>query len=117
MKNISFSLTEEQFLDGTKDVTRRLGWKNLKPGDSLMACRKCMGLKPGEKIVKLGEIEVMSVRIEPLFDINNSGQYSRAEAVREGFPNMTYWDFVLYFCSQMRCSPDQIVTRIEFKRI
>jgi hypothetical protein len=91
--------------------------KNLKPGDRLMACRKCMGLKPGEKIVKLGEIEVVSVRIEPLFDINNSSKYRREEASREGFPKMIYWDFVLYFCAQMRCSPAQIVTRIEFKRI
>ena len=33
MRNISFSLTEEQFLNGSKDVTRRLGWLFLKPGD------------------------------------------------------------------------------------
>jgi hypothetical protein len=53
MRNISFSLTEEQFLDGSKDITRRLGWANLKPGDRLMGCRKCMGLRPGESIVRL----------------------------------------------------------------
>lgn len=56
MRNISFSLTEEQFLDDSKSVTRRLGCAFLKPGDRLMACRKCMGLKMGEKIVRLGEI-------------------------------------------------------------
>jgi hypothetical protein len=66
MRNISFSFTEEQFLDGSKDVTRRLGWANLKPGQRLMGCQKCQGIKPGEKIVRLGEIEVVSVRREPL---------------------------------------------------
>jgi capsid protein len=50
MRNISFSMTESQFLDGSKDVTRRLGWLTLQAGDHLMACRKCQGLKPGEKI-------------------------------------------------------------------
>ncbi len=48
MRNISFSLTERQFMDKSKTVTRRLGWKFLKPGDRLMGCRKCMGLKPGD---------------------------------------------------------------------
>ncbi len=47
MKNISFALTTKQFLDGSKTVTRRLGWANLKPGEILMACEKCMGLGPG----------------------------------------------------------------------
>jgi hypothetical protein len=64
-RNISFSMTEPQFLDGSKDVTRRMGWLRIKPGDVLNACRKCMGLKPGEKIVRLGQIVVVSVtRIE-----------------------------------------------------
>ena len=45
---ISFSLTTPQFRDGTKDVTRRLGWTFLKPGDRLCAVVKAMGLKKGE---------------------------------------------------------------------
>lgn len=36
-RNISFSLTEPQFLDGTKDVTRRMGWKSLQAGVELVA--------------------------------------------------------------------------------
>jgi hypothetical protein len=49
-RNISFALTTAQFLDGSKDVTRRIGWKNLNAGDVLCAVKKGMGLKPGEKI-------------------------------------------------------------------
>ena len=34
-RNISFALTTPQFLDGSKDVTRRNGWLMLKTGDIL----------------------------------------------------------------------------------
>jgi len=122
MRNISFMLTESQFLDGTKDVTRRLGWEFLKAGDRLMGCRKCQGIKPGEKIVKLGVIEVVSVRREPLNRMarvceipNGEIGYGATEAIREGFPHLTGDRFVTMFCKHMKCRPDQIVTRIEFK--
>ena len=70
MKNISFSITTEQFKNRTKTVTRRLGWKTLKAGQHLMGCKKCMGLKPGEKIEKLGEIRIVRVWQEQVQDIN-----------------------------------------------
>ena len=124
MRNISFSLTEEQFLDDSKDVTRRLGWAFLKAGDRLMACRKCMGLKPGEKIVRLGEIEVVSVRREPLnrmaryYEIvNKEIGYGKTEAIREGFPHLSGDQFVSMFCKHMSCRPGQEITRIQFRRI
>jgi len=123
MRNISFSLTEAQFLDGSKTVTRRLGWANLKPGDRLMACRKCMGLKPGEKIVRLGEIEVVSVRREPLdfmlfsSSVDDRSAYGDAEATLEGFPNLVGWEFVGMFCHEMKCKPGTIVNRIEFRHV
>jgi len=124
MRNISFSLTEEQFVDGSKDVTRRRGWAFLKPGDRLMACRKCMGLKRGEKIVHLGEIEVVSVRREKLYEMARIGEisskrigYGKTEAIREGFPHLSGDQFVTMFCNHMGGRPDQIITRIEFRRI
>ena len=117
MRNISFSLTEEQFLDNSKDVTRRLGWSKLQPGVRLMACRKCMGLKPGEKIVRLGEIEIVSVRQEPLNRMSADAAYGRQEAIREGFPHMTGGQFVEMFCSHMPARPWTIVNRIAFRRI
>ncbi len=117
MRNISFSLTEPQFLDGTKTVTRRLGWQFLKPGDHLMGCRKCMGLKPGESIVRLGEIEVVSVRREPLGSMIIDPYYGATEALFEGFPNLTGPEFVAMFCSHMKATSTTEVTRIEFRRI
>ena len=58
MRRMSFSMTEPQFRDGSKDVTRRLGWKFLKPGDRIMGVRKCMGLAKGEKQDETVELSV-----------------------------------------------------------
>lgn len=111
MRNISFMLTGQQFLDGTKTVTRRIGWTFLKPGDRLLAVRKSMGLKRGEHPVVLGEIEVVRISREPLNSI------TEADVAREGFPGMTTTEFVEFFWRHMKCPCDQMVTRIEFRRL
>lgn len=111
MRNMSFALTTAQFLDGSKDVTRRLGWRNLKPGTRFMGVKKAMGLKPGEKIERLGVCEVVSNRAELLDTITPE------DVVREGFPGMTPAEFVAMFCRHMGCEAGTVVNRIEFKRI
>ena len=113
MRNISFFLTTPQFLDGSKDVTRRLGWKNLKVGVHLMAVEKGQGLKKGEKVNRLGEIEVVEFDLEPLFHIT----YRPDDCRREGFPNLNPWAFVQFFCAHNRCHSGIEVSRIVFKRI
>lgn len=111
MRRMSFSLTERQYCDGSKDLTRRLGWKNAKPGDRFMGVRKAMGLKKGEKQVTLGPSEVISARREPLNAI------TQEDVIREGFPDMTPVQFVEMYCRGMRCKPETEVTRIEFRRV
>jgi hypothetical protein len=105
----------------TKTVTRRLGWETLKPGTLLCGVRKAMGLKPGEKIVRLGVIRVVSVRREPLSAMlmfhPENGRYGWSEVVREGFPNLTPVEFVEMFKSHMQCLADDTVTRIEFQYV
>lgn len=112
MRHISFALTTEQFRNRTKTVTRRLGWKNLKPGTELMACEKCQGLKKGEKVKKLGAIRVIAVSRETLVAIEDEG---KSGPVREGFPEMDTWDFIDFFCKHNDCAPWSEVTRIEFE--
>lgn len=112
-RNISFALTKEQFLDRSKCVTRRMGWASLKAGDVLMGCEKCMGLKPGESIRRLGLIEVLDVRVERL-DAMFIDPYGSLEAAKEGFPEMDGRQFVEMFCRHMRVDARQLVTRIEF---
>lgn len=116
MKNISFTLTTPQFKAKTKSVTRRIGWKDLKPGDHLMGCEKCMGRKPGEPLVRLGEIEVVTVRFERLDRMVALLAYGRDECRKEGFPDMNADEFVEMFCSSHKgCEPSTVVTRISFK--
>ena len=120
MRNMSFSLTTEQVRNRTKDVTRRLGWKNLKPGEHFIAVVKALGLKKGERIVKICELECISNTPEPLKDIffrpRRSGS-RRTEVVREGFHEILPEEFVAMFVYHMHITPDTIVNRIEFKYV
>lgn len=115
MRNISFALTTTQVLEQTKDVTRRLGWLHLKVGDMVQPVKKCMGLKPGEKIEKLGRpVRVIGVRREHLNSIMRF-EYGHEECAREGFTEMTPDQFVSMFCATHKgCTPDTVITRIEF---
>jgi hypothetical protein len=108
---MSFYATRRQFKDGSKDITRRLGWTFLKPGDRFMAVEKGQGLKKGEKVVRLGVCEVVSVRRERLNEI------SCEDVRREGFPEMLRADFIDMFRRMNGCLPSSWVTRIEFKRV
>lgn len=114
MRNISFSLTEPQFLARTKDITRRLGWEMLQPGEELMGCRKVMGRRNGEPLVKLGPIRIISRRREPLGFMDHL-PYGLEECRREGFPNLLPHEFIAFFCRTHKgCTPATFITRLEF---
>lgn len=108
MRNMSFALTTDQILDRSKTVTRRLGWHFLKVGDQFRACRKCMGMKKGEKIERLAVLRVVAVRGEPLQRI------TPPDVVAEGFPGRDPIWFIDHFCKSMNCRPQTEVNRIEF---
>jgi hypothetical protein len=108
---ISFMLTEPQLRAGMKDVTRRLGWRQLRPGTELTAVRKAMGLKKGERQERIASIRVKSVRRERLDAIDDD------DVRREGFPDMTREEFIAFFCKANKCKPDRIVARIEFEKV
>lgn len=120
MRNMSFALTTEQVMEGTKDVTRRLGWEFLKVGDLLRPVKKCMGLRPGEKLQVLRDpIRVVSLRREPLRAMLDDLEYGFEECAREGFglhPDYRWpGSFVAMFCATHKgCRPETVVTRIEF---
>jgi hypothetical protein len=107
---MSVSLTEDQVVDRTKTVTRRLGWRFLKPGDRITLCRKVMGRKPGEYILRLVDVEIISAEREQL-DLITAG-----DVVREGFPDKTPAEFIAFFCASHKgCHPESTVTRIEWR--
>lgn len=117
MRNMSFSLTTAQMRDRTKTVTRRLGWKNLKPGDKVMAVVKGMGLKKGEKVECIHPIRIISVTREPLCTMKHNDIYGRQDVVKEGFPEYSPAQFVAMFCMHNGCLSTSLVTRIEFEHL
>jgi hypothetical protein len=80
----------------------------------LCAVEKGQGLKPAEKIVRLGRIKVTNVRREPLQQLLDDLDYGSAEIRREGFPQYSLSRFEFFCCTDKGCTPDSEVTRIEF---
>lgn len=108
-RNVSFFETQQQFFDRSKDVTRRIWKRDPKAGDVLCGVEKSQGIPKGGKINKLGLIKVVSIRRERLDVITQN------DVRREGFPKWTVTDFITFFCKMNKCTPDQIVTRLEYR--
>lgn len=116
MRNMSFSMTTQQVKDESKTVTRRFGWLDLKPGDRLRPVLKCMGIRRGEKQERLlpdGRcIEVVKAGEEPLSIM------SQEDCIKEGFPEMTPLDFVLFLQKKYKeLTAFSKMNRIEFKYV
>jgi len=110
-RNMSFALTTDQMRRREKTVTRRFGWRFLKPGDVVNAVEKAMGLKKGEKINRICQIRIVSTREEPLNAI------TKEDCIREGFPSYEPEDFISMLTSQYKCDPTKSVNRIEYEFI
>lgn len=111
---MSVSYTEDAVVARQKTVTRRKGWRRLKPGDRLTLCRKVMGRKPDEPLVRIAEVEVVDVRRERL------GAITAGDIIREGFATMAGYRadrarFMELFAAGMGLGPDDDVTRIEWR--
>lgn len=96
--------------DRTKTVTRRVGWRVLKPGDQLTLCPKVRGRRPGEELERIVTVDVVSVTRERLDTI------TAADVAAEGFPAMTAAEFVEFFCATHKgvTAADE-VTRIQWR--
>lgn len=114
MRLMSVALTEAQVRARTKTVTRRLGWITLTPGTELQLVRKAMGRKRRDgtvdPLVRICVVEVVDVRRERLDAITAD------DVAREGF-DMTPAEFVEFFTTAMRCTPNTEVTRIEWRYV
>ena len=111
---MAVALTLEQVRNRSKTVTRRKSWMQkgrfmLAPGDPLVLCEKVQGRKPGEPLVRIVTVTVVSVRRERLDAI------TPADVIAEGFPSYTPDQFVAFFCRTHRgCGPAGLVTRIQW---
>lgn len=118
-RNMSFAMTTEQYRNGSKDVTRRWTWENAKAGDVIMGVEKTMGLKKGDKMVRLGPAEIVSVRREPLDRMIKEPEYGAEEMRREGYPfGLTDpAEFVERLIFKTKKKPSDLITRIEFRKL
>ncbi|HUX79060.1 MAG TPA: ASCH domain-containing protein [Alphaproteobacteria bacterium] len=120
MRNMSFMLTKERIKKQQKTVTRRFGWWFLKPGDLIQPVEKCMGLKKGQKVVRIGcPIEIVSCRSE--FDCaEHEGIYpygvAKEECALEGFPELSPDQFV-GLLRVLSVHKGQVCNRIQFKYV
>ena len=119
---MSVAYTADAVIARRKTVTRRLGWRFLKPGDRLTLCRKVMGRKKGEPLDRICEVEVVSVRREPLCAMTDR------DVIREGIApfdvRFDEWDwrgippavsFVSWYAWTFGVDPYDEVTRIEWR--
>jgi hypothetical protein len=107
---MSVALTTPQVIARSKTVTRRDGWRFLKPGDRLTLCPKVMGFRRGEHPERIVDVEILNVRRERL------GAITAPEVAAEGFPGQTPAWFIGFFCdSHKGCTPDTVITRIEWR--
>lgn len=115
---MSVTFTEQAVIERRKTVTRRKGWLFVKPGDRLTLCRKVMGRKPGEPLVRICEVEVVSVIRCPLRMVRTPG-----ELTKEGFPELEEWPgpyrgaktFIEWYFEPQGLGWDDDVTRIEWR--
>lgn len=106
---MSFFLTTSQVRKRQKTVTRRDGWYFLKPGDIVNACVKCQGLKKGEKVEKICQIQILNTREEPINHITPE------DVTREGFPEWTTEQFIQMYCRFNKKNFNDMTNRIEFR--
>ena len=120
---MSVAYTEQAVRERRKTVTRRLGWRFLKPGDRLTLCRKVMGRKPDEPLERICEVEVVSVRREPLVAMTDD------DVAREGIgpfdDRFDEWyesdgmppsgSFISWYAQTFDVNPYDDVTRIEWR--
>ena len=117
---MSFALTTPQVIGRVKTVTRRTGWRFLKPGDRVQAVERARGLKAGE-MKRLAVLRIVDVRREPLRRMVDEPAYGVAEVALEGFadhPDLASPEqWVVYFAATHDCTVDDEITRIEFEYV
>jgi len=118
MRLMSFSLTTPQILDRSKTVTRRIGWRFLKPDDLVQAVEQARGRRRGQAPRRLAVLRIVDVRVESLARLKTDARYAEDELPREGFPCWTRDEFLETFCRTHGLkSAFCDVTRIQFEYV
>lgn len=95
----------------------------MKHGERFVAIERNQGLKKGEKQVVLATLEVEALSQLPLKEITEwdevvDGEFRfNGDCVLEGFPKLSGQQFIEMFCKSMKCAPETMVYRIQFKYV
>ena len=94
-RRMSCAITVDAVRTRTKTETRRHvdSWRTLTAGDRLTLIEKGMGLKKGDRQVKLADVVVTNVRVEPLSAMTEEA------CTAEGFPGWTVERFAAMWLS------------------
>ena len=107
---MSFPDTALEVRERLQTVTRRPGWRFLKPDDLIQAVE----FESNSPRV-LGVLRVRNVRVEPLSRLVIDATYAEDELPREGRPCWSRDHFIATFLRRHRLKNTSVdVTRIEF---
>jgi hypothetical protein len=107
---MSFPDTALEVRERLQTVTRRPGWRFLKPDDLIQAVE----FESNSPRV-LGVLRVRNVRVEPLSRLVTDATYAEDELPREGRPCWSRDHFIATFLRRHRLKNTSVdVTRIEF---
>ena len=113
MRQMSVTATVGPVQRHEKTDTRRLGWKNLKPGELTQLVEKGQGLKKGEHVKKICVVRILSNQRESLCAIYDEPDGCK----REGFPELTPDQFVAFFCNLNNCYQITPVNHIKWEYV
>ncbi|MGH9159145.1 MAG: ASCH domain-containing protein [Vicinamibacteraceae bacterium] len=118
MRRMSFSHAASEVRARMKTVTRRVGWRFLKPNELIQAVDTARGSRSAEPARLLAVLRVRDVRVEPLARLIENARYAEDELPREGYPCWSRDDFIARFLRRHRLTTADIdVTRIEFEYV
>jgi hypothetical protein len=113
MRRMSFPDTAPDVRERVQTVTRRLGWRFLKPDDLIQAVE----FESNSPRI-IGILRVRSVRVESLSRLVTDATYAEDELPREGRPCWSRDHFITTFLRRHRLKNASVdVTRIEFEYV
>jgi hypothetical protein len=113
MRRMSFPDTAAEVRERLQTVTRRPGWRFLKPGDLILAVEPRSGAAARE----IALLRIRRVSVEPLSRLLEA-TYAEDELPREGLPCWSRDHFLATFLRRHRLKSIEVdVTRIEFEYV
>jgi len=115
---MSFSHSADEVRARLQTVTRRVGWRFLKPHDLVEAVARDAPATGRRDVRVLAVLRITDVRVEALSRLLRDARYAEDELPREGLPCWSRDHFIASFLRRHRLkTADVDVTRIAFEYV